>query len=49
MLSLNVLDYENKLSVEFFSRKYKIDVNPGFLDFLTRHNLDYKVQADVHL
>ena len=49
MLSLNVLDYENKISVEFFSRKHKIDVNPGFLEFLKRNNLECKVQAEVNL
>jgi len=49
MLSLNVLDYENKISVEFFSRKHKIDVNPGFLEFLERNNLECKVQAEVNL
>ena len=49
MLSLNVLDYENKISVEFFSRKHKIDVNPGFLEFLERNNLECKVQAEVSL
>jgi hypothetical protein len=49
MLSLNVLDYENKISVEFFSRKHKIDVNPGFLEFLERNNMECKVQAEVSL
>ena len=49
MLSLNVLDYENKISVEFFSRKFKVDVNPGLIDFLEHNNLECKVQAEVSL
>ena len=49
MLALNLLDYEHGYSVEFFSRKIKVDVNPGLVDYLTHHNLDYKIDADVYL
>ena len=49
MLALNLLDYEKGYSVEFFSRKFKVDVNPGLLDFLAHHNLEYKVEAEVYL
>jgi DNA polymerase-3 subunit alpha len=49
MLALNLLDYEKGYSVEFFSRKFKVDVNPGLLDFLAHHNLEYKVDAEVYL
>ena len=49
MLSLNILDYEKGYSVEYFSRKYKIDINPGLLDFLQHNNLEYRVDAEVYL
>ena len=49
MLSINVLDYEHQIAVEFFSRKYKIDVTPEFIDFVEHYNLNYKVETQVHL
>lgn len=49
ILSLKVLDYENQIAVEFYSKKYKIDVNQGFLDFLEHHNLEYSVDIDVNI
>ena len=49
MLALNLLDYDKGYSVEFFSRKFKVDVNPGLLDFLAHHNLEFKVESDVYL
>jgi hypothetical protein len=35
--------------VEHISRKFKVDVNPELLDYLTAHNLEYKVDAEVSL
>jgi uncharacterized protein YukJ len=49
LFNLNVLDYTNQLAVEFFSRKYKIDVTPELLDFIEHQNLDYKVEKEVYL
>jgi DNA-directed DNA polymerase III (polc) len=49
LLSVKVLDYENNIAVDFFSKKYKIDINLNFLDFLNHHNLDYKLDANVYL
>lgn len=49
MLTLKVLDYENQISVEFFSKKYKIDINNQFIDFLEHHNIDYNVNVEVSL
>ena len=49
MLSINVLDYEHQIAVEFFSRKYKLDVTPEFIDFVEHYNLNYKVETQVHL
>lgn len=49
LLSLKVLDYENQIAVEFYSKKYKIDVNQGFLDFLEHHNLEYNVDVDISM
>ncbi len=47
LLSLKVLDYENQIAVNFFSKKYKIDVNPDFIDFLEHNNLEYSADMDV--
>ena len=48
-LNLNILDYTNQLAVEFFSRKYKIDVTPELLDFIEHENLEYKVEKEVYM
>lgn len=49
LLSVKALDYENQIAVEFFSKKYKVDVNQGFIDFLEHHNLDYTADMDVSM
>ena len=49
MLTLKVLDYEKQMAVDFFSKKYKIDVNSTFIDFLEHHNIDYKVDMEISL
>ncbi|MEF9987144.1 MAG: DNA polymerase III subunit alpha [Bacteroidales bacterium] len=49
LLSIKALDYENQIAVEFFSKKYKIDINKGFIDFLEHHNLEYSVVMDVNM
>ena len=49
MLTLKVLDYDNQMAVEFFSKKYKIDVNSNFTDFLDHNNLDYKLDMEISL
>lgn len=46
-LSLKVLDFDNQLAVEFFSRKYKIDINNDLLDFLDHQNLTYSVYKEI--
>jgi DNA polymerase-3 subunit alpha len=48
-LSINLIDYEHGYSVEHISRKFKVDVNPDLLDFLTAHNLEYRIDAEVSL
>jgi DNA polymerase-3 subunit alpha len=48
-LAINLLDFEHGYSVEHISRKFKVDVNPELLDYLTAHNLEYKVDAEVSL
>ena len=48
-LNLNMIDYTNQLAVEFFSRKYKIDVTPELLDFIEHKNIDYKVEKEVYM
>lgn len=49
LLFLKALDYDNQVAVDFFSKKYKIDINPGFINFLEHHNLDYTVDTEVAL
>ena len=49
LLSIKVIDYDNQMAVEFFSKKYKIDVNPNFIDFLDHNNLDYKLDMEISL
>ena len=46
-LAINLIDYDHNYAVEHISRKFKVDVNPGLLDFLTTNNLDYKIDAEV--
>ena len=48
-LSIKALDYQNQISVEFFSRKYKIDVNQDLIDFLEHHNLEYSLETQIAL
>ena len=48
-LNLNVLDYTNQRAVEFFSRKYKIDVTPDFVDYIEHNNINYNIETQVHL
>ena len=48
-LSINLLDFDHGYSVEHISRKFKVDVNQELLDFLTAHNLEYKIDAEVSL
>ena len=48
-LSINLLDFDHGYSVEHISRKFKVDVNQELLDFLTVHNLEYKIDAEVRL
>ena len=48
-LSIKALDYQNQISVEFFSRKYKIDVNQDLIDFLEHHNLEYALETQIAL
>lgn len=49
LLGVKVLDYENQVAVDFFSKKFKIDVNPDFITFLERENIEYKLDVDVNL
>lgn len=47
LLNLKILDFESQISVDFFSKKYKVDINNHLLDFLEHHNLDYSVEKEV--
>jgi len=38
---INVLDFKNKMSVEFVSTKYKISLNPPLLDYLESAGLEF--------
>ena len=46
-LNLHVIDYVNKMQVEFFSRKFKVDITEDFITFLQLNSLDYKVNMDL--
>ncbi len=46
-LILNVKDKEEKMAVEFFSRKYRINPNSAFIDFLKSHNINYLITKDI--
>ncbi len=48
LLCLNVLDYENQISVEFFSKKYKVDINNRLIDYLNGKGINYKVDISVN-
>ena len=48
-LSLKALDYQNQIAVEFFSRKYKIDINADLIDFIEHHNLEYALESQIAL
>ena len=45
LLNLKILDKKNKLSVDFFSKKYAVDVNNDLLDYLIREGLNYSVEV----
>ena len=49
VLNIKIIDFENQMAVEFFSKKYRIDVNSQFIDFLDHHNIEYKTTVDVSL
>lgn len=38
---INALDYENRVSAEFVSSKYKISLNPSLVSFLEREGLEF--------
>ena len=38
---INVLDYNNKMSVEFVSTKYKISLNPPLINYLEKEGIDF--------
>jgi DNA polymerase-3 subunit alpha len=41
MVIVNILDYKNKISVEYFSKKYKVSLNQELLDYLDSLSIGY--------
>ncbi|MFA7116244.1 MAG: DNA polymerase III subunit alpha [Bacteroidales bacterium] len=46
-LDLKILDKKKKISVEFFSRKYKVDITNDLINFLKEKDIKYKILKDV--
>lgn len=47
MLFINALDRKNKISAEFFSRKYKVVVDDELLDFLKVNKFTYSIEKEM--
>jgi DNA-directed DNA polymerase III (polc) len=49
LLCIKIIDSENKMSVEFFSKKYTVDVNDNLIDYLTHQGLSYSTEFNINL
>ena len=47
MLTLDIVDRANNMSVEFFSKKFGISPSCEFIDYLNRNGLDYSIRKEV--
>lgn len=47
LLSIKIKDDTNKLTADFFSRKYKVGAEIGFINFLERKGLSYSIIKDI--
>lgn len=47
MLVVKALDYENRIAVEFVSRKVKVDVSNELIDYLREHDIDHSVVSEI--
>ncbi len=47
LLVLNILDYSNRLNVEFFSKKYAVAPTDDFMGYLDTTGLEYSIVKDM--
>jgi DNA polymerase III subunit alpha len=47
LLNVRILDKTKGLSVEFFSKKYSVEVNEGLLDCLRHHDISYSTDFKI--
>jgi len=42
-LEIKIVDKENQIVVDFFSRSFRVSMNPGFVTFLERNEIEYQL------
>ena len=40
-LNIKMIDRDNQIVVDFFSRSFRVSMNPGLVDFLDRNGIAY--------
>ena len=46
LLKFKIVDPENRVSVDLFSRSYKVNITNEFVNFLKDNEMDFKLSAD---
>ncbi|MGE0079516.1 MAG: DNA polymerase III subunit alpha [Bacteroidales bacterium] len=46
LLKFKIVDPENRISVDLFSRSYRVDITNDFVNFLKDNEMDFKLNAD---
>ena len=46
LLKFKIVDPENRISVDLFSRSFKVNITNEFVNFLKDNEMDFKLSAD---